>query len=78
MPQGGRARKLLANWPRAAYRFLMSSRPSAGFRSAAGEKPAKNTREERLAAALRANLKRRKQQARVRASGNAPAKAGEN
>jgi hypothetical protein len=42
--------------------------------SAAGEKRVKDTRAERLAAALRANLKRRKQQARVRATG----KAGEN
>jgi hypothetical protein len=42
--------------------------------SAAGEKRVKNVRAERLAAALRANLKRRKQQARVRAT----AKAGEN
>jgi hypothetical protein len=37
-----------------------------GKSAAAGEKPVRNARDERLAAALRANLKRRKQQARVR------------
>jgi len=44
----------------------MSSNPSARTGSAAGKKPGTNAREKRLAAALRANLKRRKQQARVR------------
>jgi hypothetical protein len=39
--------------------------------SAAGEKRVKDARAERLAAALRANLKRRKQQARVRATAKA-------
>ncbi len=47
--------------------------------SAVAEKPGKDARAERLAAALRANLKRRKQQARVRAATERPAlKAGEN
>jgi hypothetical protein len=47
--------------------------------SVAGEKSGKHTRAGRLAAALRANLKRRKQQARVRAATAQPApKAGEN
>jgi len=55
----------------------MASTPSSRTGSAAGEKPAKNAREERLAAALRANLKRRKQQARVRAAGEPSARPGE-
>jgi hypothetical protein len=45
--------------------------------SGAGGNPGKNARDERLAAALRANLKRRKQQARVRAAGGGAAKSGE-
>jgi hypothetical protein len=56
----------------------MSSRPSDKPASAAGEKPDKNARDERLAAALRANLKRRKQQARNRAADDRDAaKSGE-
>lgn len=44
----------------------MAERQDRKTGSAAGEKPAKDARVERLAAALRANLKRRKQQARGR------------
>jgi hypothetical protein len=65
---------LLAAAFRRAYRFLMVEKQDRKTGSAAGEKRVKDARAERLAAALRANLKRRKQQARVRAT----AKAGEN
>jgi hypothetical protein len=54
----------------------MTSKPSAETASRAGGKSAKNTREERLAAALRANLKRRKQQARVRDAAKDTQEAG--
>ena len=47
----------------------MAERQDRKTGSAAGEKPGKDARAERLAAALRANLKRRKQQARVREAG---------
>jgi hypothetical protein len=57
----------------------MTERQDRKTGPAAREKPRKDARAERLAAALRANLKRRKQQARARAADDgAPAKSGEN
>jgi hypothetical protein len=44
----------------------MSGKQAGKSGPEARERPGKNARDERLASALRANLKRRKQQARVR------------
>jgi hypothetical protein len=59
------------------YRIIMAEKRVSGPRQSP-QGPARETRTERLAAALRANLKRRKAQARSRAvSAGSPARRGE-
>ena len=65
---------MLAAAARGGYRSLMDGKPQSE-KGAPRAKNARvqNARAERLAVALRANLKRRKQQAKIRAAAKPPA-----